>query len=275
MQNTVSISYLAQENTGAYCARLHAVQHCKGRYLKFLDQDDELLTGTLETEIDAFDAQTDVVLSNWFVKSEDPLVPTAERCAKSKQALQLFVAPELAEPIDDFLGVGGVFTSAALYRSSLARDALKPVRTFTPVKADDWLIFAQCCLHGARYKTIDNTAYIWNQSEHQLSNRSRSQLVAEHYAILDWIETELRDSQRLTELRAKLLANYYAKQLLESYALNDGSFDRLIDKIHGLEPDYQQQHGNWIYRALGRLFGLTSGIRLYAFIKRVVGGRRA
>jgi len=258
---TSSIKYITQNNAGAYLTRIRALEHCEGNFIKFLDQDDVLLPGALITELQAFNTKVDVVLSNWFIA--DVQLRTAGR-------KELKTAPLLENPIDDFLRYGGVFTSAALYRACLIKRVLTPVSSFTPVKADDWLIFAQICLGGARYKTIDSTAYIWHQSDDQLSKLSRYKLVIEHYNILNWIENELQQTERLTQTRKKLLANYYAKQLIEAYESERRYFIKLIEKVERLNPGYQMQHGNRIYRQCCDLLGLKSGVAIYVSIKKAV-----
>jgi len=150
-QGSTKIDYVEQNNQGAYLARLNALQHCLGRFTKFLDQDDYLLEGILAKEVADFNQDIDVVMSNWMVeKSSDSL--------NSQPKMEFMKAPVYQKPIDDFLTIGGVFTSAALYRTDFIQKVLKPVSDFTPIKADDWLIFAQVCLAGARYHTDDQGA---------------------------------------------------------------------------------------------------------------------
>lgn len=260
-QAKFQIKYAQQKNSGAYLARLNALSLCDGKFIKFLDQDDELLAGTLQRELEAFEKDVDVVLSNW-------LIGTASYSQKSHCTDTLLTAPILDNPIDDFLKHGGVYTSAAMYRTSFATAVLKPVGSFVPIKADDWLIFAQICLGGARYKTINNIAYRWNQSDQQLSKKARSNLVAEHYSILSWIESELRENQHLAPQRKKLLANYYSKQLLEANELDDGSLRKFVDKIRDLQPEYRQKHGNKVYQLFCAIFGLEFGVKFYALMKK-------
>ena len=273
-----SIKYLRQNNKGAYLARIFGVENCDGRYIKFLDQDDILLPGSFAKELLAFDQHTDVVMSDWHIaneavsdnettcfnglRSSEPGISGSEfECKK---------APHFESPIDDFLTSGGVFTSAAMYRASLLKKVLHPVAEFIPVKADDWLIFAQVCLGDARYKTIQNTAYIWNQSKEQLSQQSRDLLIVEHFSILNWIEKELRQTNRLTSQRKLLLANYYAKHLLEAYSQNKKIYSASIERINFLDPHYSQQHGNRVYRYLCNLFGLSQGVKYYSFFKSIL-----
>lgn len=262
--NSASIKYLHQINQGAFLARLMGVKNSDGACIKFLDQDDVLVTGSLLNELAAFDENTDAVLSDWIIeRQKDGGGFESERIR----------APHLNSPIDDFLNYGGVFTSAALYRTSIVKRSLKPVPSFTPIKADDWLIFAQICIGGARYKTIDNVAYIWKQSESQLSKQSRDRLVYEHYNILNWIESELSSSDRLSSVRKRLLARYYSKQLLEAYSQHRNIYKKLIIKIEALYPSYRQEYGNQMYRFLCRIFGIPKGVKYYSFLKSIILGK--
>jgi len=255
-----SITYHSQSNQGAYIARIVGLGKSEGKYIKFLDQDDVLLAQTLNKEIAAFDSSVDVILSNWEV---------LDMTADGGEVRTLHKAPLLLNPINDFLKQGGVFTSAALYRADLLKKVLTPVSNFRPIKADDWLIFAQICLGGARYRTIDNLSYIWNQNPEQLSRHSREKLVNEHYEILNWIEKKLSSMQNLTDERKKLLAHYYAKQLLEAYQLNQPLFRRLIKKINTLDPSYRQKHGGLTLRIFCHVLGLKYGIESYSIVKSV------
>jgi hypothetical protein len=231
--------------------------------LKFLDQDDELIDGSLKSEVDGFINDEDVILSNWFVQEE------LETTSVNGSQLKHMLAPILNnDSINEFLKFGGVFTSAALYKTVFLQDHLKPVEGFVPQKADDWLIFAQVCLAGARYKTLQVDSYIWKKNENQLSSQLRSSLVQEHFEILSWIENELRRNGRLDDNRKKLLANYYAKQLLEAFNLNGSAFSGMTKKIKELHPAYVMQHGNVVYRSLCNFFGITLGVWFYIALKR-------
>jgi len=260
--DNAQIFYHHQSNAGAYRARLNAVKLCRGRYIKFLDQDDVLLNGSLLKEVQSFDQDIDVVLSDWIVGESNE-----SGISRSIQNKKHMKAPLFSDPINDFLTVGGVFTSAALYKKKSVTSALKPVTSFTPVKADDWLIFAQVCLSGARYKTIDNVAYIWVQNDQQLSRLSRHKLISEHFNILNWIESNLEKTDRLTDERKFLLANYYAKQLLEAFDKDKALYQKLVEKIKFLYPGYKQQHGNIIYKTLCHLLGFNTGVKTYMGIK--------
>lgn len=101
-----------------------------------------MLPNTLAREVAAFEQHVDVVLTNWQVANND-----SQR--KLSEPVSTLSAPIYTDPIDDFLTVGGCYTSAALYRRETIASALVAVEGFTPVKADDWLIFAQVCLAGA------------------------------------------------------------------------------------------------------------------------------
>lgn len=256
-----SIKYLSQSNKGAYLARIVGLEKSDGKYIKFLDQDDVLLTHTLNEEVAAFEPSVDVILSDWEV---------LDTTIGERDERKLHKAPTLSNPIDDFLTNGGVFTSAALYRAELLKNVLKPVQSFRPIKADDWLIFAQICLGGARYKTIDNIAYVWNQSPNQLSKLRRDELIYEHYEILNWIEEKLITTEMLTGERKRLLANYYAKQLLEAYSQNKELYERLIYKVKSLDSNYKQMHGGVMFRIFCNVLGLQRGIKYYTAVKHIV-----
>ena len=252
------IKYIAQQNAGAYRARLSALAYCDAPFLKFLDQDDVLLPGALGKELAAFEPEIDVVMSNWQIDHG------------AAHNIEHMRAPVYQAPVDDFLTVGGCFTSAVVYRMSVAKKALVPVSGFTPVKTDDWLIFAQVCLSGARYKTIDVESYVWNQHLGQLSKVAADELVDEHFFILDWIETELKNSERLSTAREHKLANYYAKQLLAAHAQSDKKLQRLLRKIDLLEPNLKIRWGNVLYRTLCNVFGIGRGINIYTKIRKII-----
>ena len=258
-----TIRYFEQINSGAYHARMNCIPLCAGRYIKFLDQDDILLPDALAREVDAFEQHIDVVLTNWQVASIDAR-------GKLCEPLSRLAAPIYTDPIDDFLTVGGCYTSAALYRRETTSSALVAVTGFTPVKADDWLIFAQVCLAGATYKTIQVESYRWNNYPLQLSAQSTHLQIYEHYQILNWMQHTLQDSAQLSDKRKKLLAHYFAKQLLATYRQNKSASVKLLNKIHELQPNYQMQHGNRVYRFLCKLLGLRMGTGVYSKMKNLL-----
>ena len=73
------LRFFRQENQGACVARNLGLAHATGRYVKFLDSDDELMPDALAKEVDAADESgAEVVVTGWetrrFRKNEkDPI----------------------------------------------------------------------------------------------------------------------------------------------------------------------------------------------------------
>ena len=139
------------------------------------------------------------------------------------------------------------------------------------MKADDWLIFAQACVAGASYATLDEDAYVWRIHAGQLSQRAYDLMATENVAILAWIEDELSRTGRLTTHRRTLLAHYFAKQILFTYEHSETLFRHCIERIDALDSSYRLQHGNWLLRLCASAVGLKMGIPIYMGIKRLLG----
>jgi len=106
-----------------------------GRYIKFLDQDDLLIEGTLDAELkEAESTCADIVMSNWFEAwgqfEKKQYVQKSERHHK---------APIYSQPTLDFIEKGGVYTSAALYRKKLF-NSIQPITDWKPLLNDDNLL---------------------------------------------------------------------------------------------------------------------------------------
>ena len=106
--------------------------------------------------------------------------------------------------------------------------------------------------------------------EGQISEQTTDQIVKESYLILDWMEHSLKRNQQLSESRKKLLANYYAKQLLMALKKDRRYFLKIADKITRLDKNYQMSHGNVVYRRLCDVLGLNSGARFYNFLYHLI-----
>ncbi len=253
-----------QSHQGACAARNTGMEHARGEWIKFLDSDDILLPGTLETEVaEARAAGCDVLLSSWEERSyradgsEDP--------AKYRSR----AVPDLSRGIDDMLDGKSVCVSAALYRAAFVR-ALRWDPTWT--KAQDWAWLLTVCLAGARFHSIDIPSCIYQHHPgDRITNYGDLMLRSTRgrQSILAMIERELGAQDALTESRRRQLAQYYYRDCQVLAAYDPAEWKRIWQHAQSLVPGFTPREPNRIIRTFRSLLGTHRGVCTYVMLKRI------
>ena len=260
------IRVVRTQNIGAYQSRLFAVSLASSTYIKFLDQDDVLLPGILEKEIDhANMSGATVLMTDW----EEIWLND-----QSDSKVIRHSAPDYGDPILGFLTEGGVFTSAALYRRC-AFDQVQAVTSWKPRLSDDWVIFGQVLLRVVElkgsYSTLHELSYQWRHHSDQQSADSPIGHTKEFYEFLFWFEDELRKSGELASAYKHALASYYTKNALFICYSDPKAWKKVTVRINALCVDgVVWREGGALIRLMVRWLGIYGGVRVYVMLKQLV-----
>lgn len=259
---------IQQENAGAYRARLAGVKASTAKYIKFLDHDDRLIPGALAREVAfADEVEADVVMADWYQGFYDGVRPDLVRTAKHR-------APEYADPLTDFLELGGVYTGAALYRRELF-DTVAPIRSWEPRLKDDWAIFGQVCLEHPEkgFFTLHEASYVWiHHGEQQTASAGSAENIGEVYRFLSWFDEELEERYQYSLRRRCAMAAYYMKNALLLCQHHPTEWRRIAGRIKELCPAAGKTlNANLIAKLAIAFFGAEHGVRSYVAAKRVFG----
>ena len=258
------IKLFRQANKGASAARNAGLAQSSGEFVKFLDSDDELLTGVLAKEIrGAREKRCDVLLTGWEERffREDGTEDISRRHKRP--------TPDLSHGIDDMLMGRSPWTSAALYRKAF----IKKLR-WNPAwrLADDWGWALTVCLAGAKFHSLDIISCAYNQHGGvRMTDGGRMMLrpTRARQSMLRMVEDELRRQGALTAERQRKLAQYYYRdcQVLAEY--DSAEWQRIWAHCVELCPKFLPTEPNRIVRHFCYFLGVRRGVAAYVRAQNV------
>jgi glycosyltransferase involved in cell wall biosynthesis len=252
-------------NQGRNKARNTGLANATGRYVKFLDSDDVLETGSLRVEAAAaMQSNADIVIAGWRTVGSGR--------AGRVESITTYDAPMIDPVIDRLLEGKAVPTSAALYEGDLVRD-LKWDESLR--KLDDWDWFIRAALRARKIVRTPTVAYSWTQHAGQ-GVRSETMLrnAQEHHTILRKLEDALVERGELTAKRKARLAQYFYKELRVLSVHDRPGFEWGVHHIHELDPRFapRDEEKQWWMRVAGRLLGVKRAVAWHSMVKKSVSG---
>jgi glycosyltransferase involved in cell wall biosynthesis len=262
--DSFQIHYHYQKNQGACVARNTGISVSKGRYVKFLDSDDELIPGSLVKEMAyANETNADVVVTGWQEKTYDV---DRSICVITKH----IPAPDLERGLDDMLLGRSFCTSAALYR----REFVAKLEWDSSVqKAQDWAWAWTVCFAGATFKKLDIESSIYSRySGKRITSEGDPFLrsTENRQRILRMAEDRMREHGQLTKDRCCALVQYYYKDSKVLCDLDPQKWRRLWLHCKKIAPGFSPVEHNRIIRPFVNCLGPYWGVCLYVKLRKVV-----
>jgi glycosyltransferase involved in cell wall biosynthesis len=257
------VRYFRTENRGAPAARNYGLVQARGEFVKFLDDDDQLLSGVLEREIArARNTGADVVISGWINRTY------SDKNRTDIVDEQVLGPPPMQRGVDDMLDSHAPWTAAALYRLS----AVKSLRwDETCGKAQEWMWAWTVCLSGARYTSIDepSSIYVHYPSAARLTHQGNAMLRSTHWRlyILRRVEIELAEQNLLTPDRRRKLIQYYYKDSRTLCEMDPQAWSALCERCRQLDPQFMPHDGQLLARFLNRVLGYYHGVRWFVGLR--------
>ncbi|HTJ87042.1 MAG TPA: glycosyltransferase family A protein [Terriglobales bacterium] len=213
------IIYINQENKRAAGARNTAIRRARGKFLAFLDSDDQWLPDHLSVQMELFekDAELDLIYSNCFAWSDPRLQQTFMDCCPSEgPATFVNLVPEKCQiPVSTVVARKEVIEKAGLFDERLQR-------------CDDYDLWLRVAFHGAKIGYTRRVQARLNGGRPGSLGASNVHMLEACWLILEKMDRELPLSvderacvrQRSSEVRAQYLFEE------GKIRLNDGQFQR-------------------------------------------------
>ena len=167
------IRYLYQENQGASAARNRGIREAKGKYIAFLDSDDEWLPVKLERQIALLEAQPDLTFVACLGTDEKRTYSGYED--HDKQFLKFILEP---------------FTQN-MTRYVVRRDCFEKYGYFdTSIQGpEDWELWLRLLQQGCRFGYVPEPLMSYISSDDSISSRPYAMLAGEEIIRQRYVET--------------------------------------------------------------------------------------
>ncbi len=232
--------YIYQDNTGGGGARNKGIENAQGKYIAFLDSDDEFLPAKLETIheiISKSRAEYDFIATKFIVDRGDRTWIKPNR------------GPKKGERIDEYLACtpGWLQTSALIVEKNFAQQ-VKFSKSLPSSQDTDFAI--RCFLNNGRFLFIDKPLSIMNDI-YDPSRVSKQKNVRPLIQWVDSMESFGMSSKAVIGYKgwqcARIISDYSVRRALEFYipALKFGCYDnrtsiRILAQILIRQESYQK-----------------------------------
>jgi glycosyltransferase involved in cell wall biosynthesis len=247
------------QNRGRCEARMEGMRRSTGSFVKFLDSDDRLESGTLPLEVElARSSNADIVVCNWREIQVSP--------EGNETQLKIGEAPVFESILDDVLAGKAVPTSAALYR----KNSIANLTWLSTNRFDDWDFFVHAALQAEVIKSLFLPAYQWR---HHAGARATDSGMLEtsiaFYQVLARMRRTLEARGQFSPERRKRYAQYLYKELRTLYRFAPDEGRRVLAEIKRLDPGFRpvDEEHSIVIRILANVFPVAWVLQSYGSLR--------
>jgi glycosyltransferase involved in cell wall biosynthesis len=255
------LQVIAQENRGACHARNRGVEEATGEYLMFMDADDVIGSGTIESLHDAIADREGAIARcawGWLVST-----PQGWECRPSGKSTD----PPQNDPILGWLSGWFVPICGLLW----TREAFEAAGAWDEkLRANqDGDLMLRALLEGVDLVKAEHGRALYrvdNRPEHEsVSSRSSEEALRSRGRVLDKVIRQLRDLDRLDPYQDVIARKYYT--LARRLAMTDAPTSRQFETRAYALAGPSIRTGSWPHRLLTRLIGLQAKERLLQVLR--------
>lgn len=148
-------------NLGIHQSRINGLKNSKGKYILFLDQDDEITPSALKSHLDNIQ-NNDVSVTNGFVEDYNH---NLKKIFNSKKQL------ECVKNIKYFFYVGDIIVSPGMVL--IKKESIPDIWLYNPLTingADDWLLWVLLLAQNYKFALCNKITYIHKNNGKNASN---------------------------------------------------------------------------------------------------------
>jgi glycosyltransferase involved in cell wall biosynthesis len=250
-------------NGGVSVARNIGTALAQGAYIKYLDQDDILLSGGIQTQVEALELSGgDVAYGNWqrLEQQEDGSFALA-----NIEGNEIEGEHEVALLFDFFCQI-----AAYLFRRTIV-DRVGGFSENLPIEGDVRLVLG-CAIEGAGFVHCDQLVSLYRIHADSQCRRDQAALHREICALAREIEEIWRKRDgTLDAARRNVLARAYGRVSRNLYDTDPDCAQLALEAIERLEPDYVPQSPARL-RLASRWLGYRRAEALFCFYRTLKRG---
>lgn len=209
-----------QKNQGIHRTRVNGLEHSEGKYVLFLDQDDEISDDALLTQLNSI-GDSDAVIGNGYYEDSE-----MNKIALYKNKKQL----GFVNRVSFYFYFGNVIASPGL--SLIKKNAIPNLWKTTFMKtngADDWLLWVSFLLDGKSFALNSKKIYVHKNVGHNTSDDDNLMLNSSSEGLDILIKSYKVPSYLISAYRNRLKMR---RQIVEGASISNKLFRYFLHPMH-------------------------------------------
>lgn len=203
--------YKNSSNVGIQKARINGLKKAEGKYIMFLDQDDEISDDALKIHLSTIE-NADVSITNGIEKNIN---------GKKELLFKSLTEMKILNDINYYFYLGNFIISPGMTlikRKSIPKEWIE--KSLRINGADDWLLWIIMLEQKAKFNLSLKTTYVHNRNENSVSNSEKKMIDSTNEALEYFIECFPREKKlykvgkKRLDFRKQLAVNKKNKYLL-------------------------------------------------------------